>query len=119
MGYRLSRTAENDIVSILGWSEENFGQRARLRYQELIITGLRDAAGRTTGAAPTPRPELGVGVLSWHLARSREHSAGGTVRHPRHLIICRWDGDTLVIGRILHDSMDLRRHVERWLDDSA
>lgn len=119
MAYRLSRTAEEDIVSILTWSQENFGDQARLRYQELIITALRDAAGRHPESRPAPRPELGGGVLSWHLARSRTHSPGGMVRRPRHVVLCRWDGDVLEIGRILHDSMDLPRHVGPWLDEGS
>lgn len=117
VAYRLSRTAEDDIVEILAWSQEEFGDEARHRYAALITTAIRDAAGRGLGSEPTARPELGPGVLSWHLARSRHHSSGGRVRRPRHVILCRWDGDTLEIGRVLHDSMDLPRHVERWLSE--
>ncbi|HJG91472.1 MAG TPA: type II toxin-antitoxin system RelE/ParE family toxin [Brachybacterium massiliense] len=119
VAYRLSRAAEDDIVSILAWSQNEFGVDARHRYAALIAAALRDAAGRGLGAEPTARPELGPDVLSWHLARSRDHSTGGRVRQPRHVILCRWDGDVLEIGRVLHDSMDLRQHVERWLIDPA
>lgn len=117
MGFRLSRTAAEDIASILVRSQENFGDQARHRYEELIITAIRDAAGRSSASGPTPRPELGEGVLSWHLARSRGRSPGGMVRRPRHLILCRWDRDTLEIGRVVHDSMDLPRHVRPRLGE--
>lgn len=116
MRFRLARAAEEDIVSILAWSQENFGEQARERYEALIATALRDAAGADGASSPTPRPELGEGVLSWHLARSRGRSPGGRVRHPRHLILCLRDGDIMVVGRILHESMDLHRHVDPWHD---
>ena len=114
-GYRLTHAAQVDIVSILAWSDEQFGEEARKRYETLIATAIRDAASRTDEVGHTPRPELGDGVFSWHLSHSRAHSAGGKVRRPRHFLICRRDGDLLVIGRVLHDAMDLRRHVDPQL----
>jgi toxin ParE1/3/4 len=27
-------------------------------------------------------------------------------------LICRRDGDLLVVGRVLHDAMELRRHLD-------
>jgi toxin ParE1/3/4 len=111
-GYRLTHAAQADIVSILAWSTEQFGAEAPTRYEALIATAIRDAASRIDDIEHTPRPELGEGVFSWHLARSRARSPGGKVHHPRHFLVCRRDGDTLVIGRVLHDAMDLPRHVD-------
>jgi toxin ParE1/3/4 len=34
------------------------------------------------------------------------------VHRPRHFLICRRDGDLLVVGRVLHDAMELRRHLD-------
>lgn len=111
--YRLTHAAQSDIVSILAWSHEQFGEEARTRYEALIAAAIRDAAvSRTDAAEGAARPELGSGVFSWHLSRSRGRSPGGRVNRPRHFLICRRDGDTLVIGRVLHDAMDLRRHVD-------
>ena len=114
--YRLTHAAQSDVVSILAWSEEQFGAEARDRYRALIATAIRDAAARADDVGRVPRPELGEGVFAWHLSQSRTRSPGGVVRRPRHFLICRRDGDVLVIGRILHDAMDLRRHVDqqRW-----
>jgi toxin ParE1/3/4 len=111
-GYRLTHAARADIVSILGWSHEQFGEEARKRYEALIATAIRDAASRIDDIGHTPRPELGEGVFSWHLTRSRARSPGGKVHRPRHFLVCRREGDMLVIGRILHDDMDLQRHVD-------
>jgi toxin ParE1/3/4 len=110
--YRLTQAARADIVSILAWSHVQFGEQARNRYEALITTAIRDAATRSDGVGRTARPELGDGVFSWHLAQSRTRSPGGTVHRPRHFLICRRDGDLLVVGRVLHDAMELRRHLD-------
>jgi len=54
---------------------------------------------------------LGPDVLLWHCSQSRQRALGEKVRTPRHVLLCRWDGDTLVIGRVLHERMDPTRHV--------
>lgn len=110
--YRLAHAAQADIVSILAWSHEQFGDEARKRYEALITTAIRDAATRSDEVGRRVRPELGDGVFSWHLAQSRTHSPGGNVHRPRHFLICRRDGDVLVVGRVLHDAMELRRHLD-------
>ena len=109
--YRLTHTAQADILSILAWSHDQFGEEARKRYEALITTAIRDAARAGHDASLRDRPELGDGVFIWHLAQSRSRSPGGNVYRPRHLLICRRDGDILVVGRVLHDAMELRRHV--------
>ena len=110
--YRLTHAAQADIVSILAWSHDQFGEEARKRYEALLTTAIRDAATRSDEVGRTMRPELGEGVFSWHLAQSRTRSPGGKVHRPRHVLICRRDDDRLVVGRILHDSMELRRHLD-------
>jgi toxin ParE1/3/4 len=110
--YRLTHTAQADIVSILAWSHERFGEEAGKRYEMLIATAIRDAAERSDEVGHTTRPELGDGVFSWHVAHSRARSPGGTVHRPRHFLICRRDGDLLVVGRVLCDAMELRRHLD-------
>jgi toxin ParE1/3/4 len=108
--FRLSRAALNDIRAILAWSEEHFGEDARLRYEDLIVAGVTDAASNSVGR--TPRPQLGDGVFSWHLSQSRDHVAGRRVRQPRHFLLCRMHGDLLVVGRIMHDAMDYERQID-------
>lgn len=111
-GYRLSHAAQDDTVSILAWTEKQFGEEARRRFEMLIATALRDAASRSDDVGHTSRAELGDGMFSWHLSSSRTHAPGISVRRPRHFLICRRDGDLLVVGRLLHDAMDLQRHID-------
>lgn len=110
--YRLTYAAQADIVSILAWSQEQFGQEARQRYEALITAAIHDAATRSDGIGRALRPELGDGVFSWHLAQSRRRTPNAKVHRPRHFLICRRDGDVLVVGRVLHDAMELRRHLD-------
>ena len=46
-GFVLSSLAEADIEGILAWTHEQFGEAARLRYEELLF--------RTIPAAPYSR----------------------------------------------------------------
>lgn len=115
--YRLTHAAQADIVSILAWSHEQFGEEARKRYETLIAAAIQDAAiqdAATHGdeVRRVLRPELGEGVFSWHLARSGTGTPGERVHRPRHFLICRRDGDVMVVGRVLHDAMELRRHLD-------
>jgi toxin ParE1/3/4 len=59
------------------------------------------------------RPELGANVRSWHLRLSRNHvAASDIVRRPRHFLVFRHEPSLLVVGRVLHDAMELARHLD-------
>ncbi|MFT4298659.1 MAG: type II toxin-antitoxin system RelE/ParE family toxin [Aeromicrobium sp.] len=114
--FRLSSAAEDGIVNILRQSHEVFGERVRLAYEALLTTSLHDAARhRDQPDIAIRRPELGDDVYVWHLRRSRDRSPGGAVKQPRHFVVYKIERDTILIGRVLHDSMELSRHF----DDTA
>lgn len=112
--YRLSDAAQVDVINILAWTHEQFGEAARLRYESLIVAALRDVATQPDRPGSIARPELGAGVRSWHLQLSRDHVAAGAevVRRPRHFLVYRFEPALLVVGRVLHDAMELARHLE-------
>lgn len=110
--YRLTHTARSDISDILAWSHQQFGEQVRLRYQRLIATAVRDVAADPTRPGSHERPELGNGVRSWHLAAGRARAGTRGIRGPRHFLIYRVDGELVVIGRVLHDAMELHRHID-------
>jgi toxin ParE1/3/4 len=112
--YRLSNAAQSDVLDILAWSHEHFGEAARLRYESLIAAALRDVASSPDRPGSVARPELGRGVRSWHLRLSRRPATPGStvVRRPRHFLIYRAEPSLLVVGRILHDAMELARHMD-------
>lgn len=111
--YRLAAAARADIINILTWTQEQFGETARQRYQALIIAGLRDIARQPTRPGSLERPELGESVRSWHLGLSRDRAGtdSGIVRRPRHFLIYRSDGERVLVGRVLHEAMELTRHL--------
>lgn len=108
---RLSHAAETDIVQILAWSHEQFGPAARERYEALIAAALNDVADRDM-LGSVARPDLGEGIHTRHLRQSRARSTGATVHQPRHFVVFRVDEDAVVIVRVLHDAMDLPRHLD-------
>jgi len=112
--YRLSGAAEADVIAILGWTAEQFGEAARVRYQGLIAAAIRDVASQPDRRGSIERPEFGKGVRSWHLRWSREHvsAEAGLVRRPRHFLIYRLEPSLLVVGRVLHDAMELAQHLD-------
>lgn len=114
--FRLTHVAQADISGVLIWSHKSFGEAAEGRYAALIAAAIRDVAERSTDIGFTSHPELGDGVLTWHLAQSRGRSRGGDVRRPRHFLVCRREGEILAIGRLLHDAMDLQLHVSAGMD---
>lgn len=110
----LSRAAEGDISSILAWTHERFGERARVRYEALLVQAIVDVADdpRRTGSAT--REEIAHNARTYHLFHSRNHvdKSIGRVRRPRHFLIYRLTSDDRIeIGRVLHNSMDLPAHL--------
>lgn len=110
----VSPAAERDIESILAWTHERFGASARLRYEALLVRAILDVADDAGRVGSRNRPEIATAARTYHLAYSRDHvdAAVGRVRHPRHLLLYRiGDDDRIEIGRVLHDNMDLSRHL--------
>ena len=110
--YRLTHAARADIESILARSHQQFGQQARRRYEALIVAAIRNATSHDKHPGFRPRPELGPDVFTWHLSHSRDRSAETKVSRPRHFLVCKRNADMLVIGRVLHDAMDLTQHAD-------
>ena len=114
MRFTLSPAAERDITAILAWTHEHFGERARLRYEALLIQAIVDVAEQPDRLGSASREELSTNVRTYHLwhSRNRADKAVGRVRRPRHFLIYRLtDENQMEIGRVLHDTMDLPAHL--------
>jgi toxin ParE1/3/4 len=109
----LAPSAEADLSDVLVRSQADFGNAARLRYEALIERALQDIQVDPTCAGSTDRSELGRGVRTYHLrhCRGRARIAEGSVKDPRHMLVYEFDDLRVVVLRLLHDSMDLGRHV--------
>lgn len=106
----LAPAAEEDIVKILAWSHEHFGEQARLRYEALLTQAIVDIAENPERAGSMSREELTASARTYHLwhSRQRAEKAVGNVARPRHFLLFRVNGEGQIeIGRVLHDSMDV------------
>jgi len=114
--YRLALEAQLDLDDIQVWTEEHFGLLASERYDLLIDAAVRDIAADPYRVGSVTHREFGVEVRSWHLRLSRHHVPMhiGIVGRPRHRLVYHVEPERVVIDRVLHDSMDMKRHLRNW-----
>lgn len=93
--------AASDFTHILSWTEDKFGTRQAHAYGALLRSALQTLA-RDPLAPPsrTRDDDVGVGFRTLHL-----------IRPGRHLLLYRVEAERILIVRILHDSMELSRHL--------
>jgi len=113
LDHLLTDSARADVNSILDWSYRHFGRVGWRRYNELILAAIADIRRFPDHPASKLHPKYGRGVRSWHLRLSRSHVPPevGRVESPRHVLFYRVMRGVVVIGRLLHERMDLRRQL--------
>lgn len=103
---RLVAASEQDFLDIVKKSARDFGPLQAETYAQtlaLAIDALRDDGPQTIGARE--RPEIRHGIFTLHAARHK--------RKASHFLVFQTVAPrTVEILRILHDRMDLARHVE-------
>jgi toxin ParE1/3/4 len=102
---RLSNTAEADHDDILRWTEGWFGGVQAASYGTLLATTLARLERGPAIAGTRQRDKIGAGLRTLHMGR-----------RGRHIILFRVGSEpdrTIDVLRILHDAMDLARHVQR------
>ena len=112
--YRLSPLAEQDIETILEWTHEEFGEKTRIRYEALLTRAIMDVTEAPECTGSHDRPEIAAAVRTYHPRNSRDRvkKSIGRVQRPRHFLLYRTTDDGKVeIGGVLHDGMDLTRHL--------
>ncbi len=110
----LSPAGERDVRRILEQSLEQFGDTAMSRYRALIVQAILDVADDPHRVGSLGRPEVAAMARTYHIANSRDRvpKAAGRVKNPRHFLLYRVFSDGKVeIGRVLHESMELSRHL--------
>jgi len=101
---RLSSSAEKDFFEIVQWSASNFGQQQAAIYAETLSSAIGALAEGPEVVGARHREEIGKGIRSLHVARDG--------RKGRHFVLFRVGGaKTIDVLRLLHDSMDLVRHI--------
>ena len=101
---RLSADAERDFIDIISWTAERFGPRQAQSYRDLMLEALGELAEGPEPLRSKARDEIAPGLRTLHVARRG--------RRGRHVLIYRTGpGGVIEIVRILHDSMELARHL--------
>ncbi len=103
---RLTKTAESDYQSIIAWTLREFGDRQARHYSDTLSATLLALTAGPAVPGAKERSEVGQGSFTLHVAR------GG--HEGRHFVLFRVgpnDGRHIDVLRILHDAMDLTRHI--------
>jgi toxin ParE1/3/4 len=109
---RLGATAELDFANIHKWTTENFGARQSRVYRDTLVQAIGELAGGPDAAGSRPRDEIMAGLRTLHVARRG--------RRGSHFLMYRVAPmGTIEIVRILHDRMDLWRHIPPAPDENT
>jgi toxin ParE1/3/4 len=104
---RLTAAAEADFGQILTWTREQFGEPQAFAYADTLALALEALHKGPETSGVKSRDDILRGLSSLHVARQgqkgRHFIMFRTARNPRTNVI--------EVLRILHDSMDLPRHV--------
>lgn len=104
---RLSAAAEADYQQILHWTVENFGTAQARHYADTLSSALTALSAGPAIIGAKELPEIGNNIRTLHVARNG--------RKGRHFVMFRVsivDGRNVIdVLRLLHDSMDLERHL--------
>ena len=101
---RLSTAAAVDFEGILLWTRTRFGEEQAVTYESALTEALESLAEGPTAPGAKARFDIGPGFRTLHVSCIR--------RRARHVVLFRIiDEHRVEIIRILHDSMDLARHL--------
>lgn len=100
---RLSAAAETDLREIIRWTTRQFGAAQARSYRQTILSAIRALENGPEAPGSKARDEIMPGVRTLHVARNG--------RRGRHFLIYKTSGSSIVILRVLHDSMELARHL--------
>ena len=100
----LADQAELDLLEITIWTLEKFGDRQAEEYAETISLALEALHDGPEILGVKDREDIGLGISTFQVAR---HGRKG-----RHFVVFKVaPQQTIEVLRLLHDSMDLARHV--------
>lgn len=109
---RLGAAAEVDFANILKWTTETFGPRQSRVYRDVLVQAIGELADGPDVVDSRARDEIMSGLRTLHVARRG--------RRGSHFLMYRAAPDsTIEIVRILHDRMDLQRHIPSVSDEST
>jgi toxin ParE1/3/4 len=109
---RLGAAAEVDFANILKWTDENFGAQQSRVYRDTLVQAIGELADGPDVAGSKARDDIMAGLRTLHVAH---HGRRGS-----HFLMYRAAPNKAIdIVRILHDRMDVRRHVQPTPDEGT
>lgn len=104
---RLTTAAEADFQNILRWTTERFSDAPARVYAETLSATLEELSASPKLIGVKTRNDIVKGLFTLHVAR---HGRKG-----RHFVMFRighhHEQEVIEVLRLLHDAMDLSRHV--------
>jgi toxin ParE1/3/4 len=101
---RLASQAEQDLFNIVSWTAKNFGIHQAEYYAETITLAIEALHDGPAILGSKVRDEIGAGIRTLHVARQG--------RKGRHFVAFSVsEGHIINVLRLLHDSMDLAKHL--------
>ena len=101
---QLTEMAEVDLISIKIWTTEKFGAPQAAKYLKAIASALEDLILGPEPIGSKSREDIGPKIRTLHVQRKGNKG--------RHLIVFKEArNQTIQVLRLLHDSMDLPRHL--------
>ena len=98
--------AEKDFARILKYTRDTFGERQVEAYRATLLEALAALTAGPDVPGSTARDDILAGLRTLHVARQG--------RRGRHFVMYRaGQGHVIEVVRIVHDAMDLARHVPR------
>ena len=99
----LAAAAQADLDNIAAWTTENFGPAQAESYIEAILDAIDELAAPTSPPRSTARDEIATGLRTLHMRKRG--------RRGRRFLLYSETADEVRIQRVLHDSMELSRHL--------
>ena len=112
---RLTAAAEADVRDIVLWTAKRFGEAQARAYSDTLSRAIRALAEGPAVSGARRREDIARGIMALHVAR------GG--RKGRHFVVYRVGAPpkppVIDVLRVLHDAMDLTRHVGERKDEDS
>lgn len=104
---RTTAAAKTDFEKILRWTSNEFGAHQAQTYLATLTQALEDLCGGPDIIGSKALGDFAPGIHTLHVARKG--------RTGRHFVVFRFHScqghNVMEVLRILHDSMDLTRHL--------
>lgn len=103
----LTAAAAADFQDIVRWTAEQFGESQARAYSKTLSAAIEALADGPTIIGAKPRDDIAKAVHALHVAPNAHRG--------RHFVMFRVAGDQdrplIEVLRLLHDAMDLPRHL--------